>query len=68
MKNFFKAWSVSLLVDLVLIGLLEWGKVEEPTKGVLIVLFFSMGTVASMAYAACLHDQMREDKIRGWWQ
>ena len=29
MKNFLKAWAVSLLVDLVLIGLLEWGKVEE---------------------------------------
>lgn len=57
MKNFLKAWSVSLLVDLVLIGLLEWGKVEEPTKGVLIVLFFSMGTVASMSYAYCLYDR-----------
>lgn len=68
MKNFLKAWAVSLLVDLVLIGLLEWGEVEEPTKGVLIVLFFSMGTVASMTYATCLHDQMLEDKIRGWWQ
>lgn len=57
MKNFLKAWSVSLLVDLVLIGLLEWGKVEEQTRGVIIVLFFSMGTVASMAYASWLYDR-----------
>ena len=48
---------VSLLVDLVLIGLLEWGKVEEQTKGVIIVLFFSMGTVASMVYASWIYDR-----------
>lgn len=64
MINFLKAWAVSLLVDIVLIGLLKWGEVEEPTKGALIVLFFAMGTIASMAYASCLYDQMREDEIR----
>lgn len=59
MKNFFKAWAMSLLVNLVLIGLLKWSEVEEPTKGALVVLFFTMGTVASMAYASCLYDQER---------
>lgn len=57
MRNFLKAWAVSLLVDLVLIGLLEWGKVEEQTKGVIIVLFFAMGTMISIAYASCLYDR-----------
>lgn len=57
MRNFLKAWAVSLLVDLVLIGLLEWGKVEEQTKGVIIVLFLAMGTMVSIAYASYLHDR-----------
>lgn len=51
MKNFLKAWAVSLLVDLVFIGLLEWGEVEPPTKGALSVILFLSGTLMSIFYA-----------------
>ena len=51
MKNFLKAWAVSLLVDLVFIGFLEWGEVEAPIKGVLPVILFFLGTLISIFYA-----------------
>lgn len=59
MKNFFKAWSVSLLVDLVLIGLLEWVEVEPPTKGAFLVIFFLSGTLISIFYASYVYDMER---------
>lgn len=59
MKNFLKAWAVSLLVDLVFIGLLEWGEVEPLTKGALTVILFFLGTLISIFYASYVYRMER---------